>query len=272
MQRGVLLPIIISVFLSFSFNYISHYDLFISLINSLTLGSSIMLFRNYLALKNNIFNSFLYISLGLIPIFTYSPNPNFFSLLPLVTLMLIYFYIKFSKNLLVILIFYLFFGNLYLGEVIKYPFDLQNTQLIFNSPEINYNIKRHQQDALFIPYKLRQVFYSQTVYAYALLTNFFDFLNLKNLSDILLLANLYPLFTGIYTSFKVRNLRFILLIALLATMLAAGIDRSPDKYQSLYLLGPIFIYLILLGVRNVNTKIYLALWTISFYIFISPKI
>ncbi len=274
MHRSLLLTIIIASLVCLFVNYFSHHSLFTSLINSLALGLSILLFQNYLALKNNTFNNFLLISLGLMPIFSYQPDPNLFAVLPLAALILIYLYIKQpNKYLIIIWIIYIFFGHLYLSEVIKYPFSLQDSQLIFNSPEVNLYLNQHQQDALFLPYKVRQLFYSETIYIYAALTNFFDFLNLKNLYEVLILANLYLLFTGIYKIFTEKDkLKFFFITTFSVTMLTAGIDRSPDKFQSLYLLGPLLLYLILVGAQGVNKKIYLFFWALSFFIYISPKI
>ncbi|TSC88563.1 MAG: Uncharacterized protein G01um10147_59 [Microgenomates group bacterium Gr01-1014_7] len=250
-----------------------HLSLLSILPNFFTLGLSIYLFRRYLPFKTSVFRSFLIISLLLIPLFYYSPN-YFISFLPLISVGILALYKHFPNSLVLIAwAIFLFLGNLYSGEVIKYPFDIQHSQLIFNSPEVNYNLNRHQEDALFIPYKARLIVYSQLVYVYALLTNFFDFLNLKNLYDILLLANLYPISIGLYKIFtQKQELKSIFLVSFLITMLTSGIDRSPDKFQSLYLLTPVFIYLIILGAQSINKKLYFALWILSIFILISPKI
>ncbi len=273
MPHSFLLPFL-SGLLSFCLNYFSHHHLFISLINSLTLGLAIYLFQNFLNLKKSIFNNFLILSSGLIPLFFYSSNYIFFSFLPLTTLGLFYLYKKFpAKFILLIWILFLLLANLYLGEVIKYPFQIQHSQLIFNSPEVNYHLNRHQEDALFIPYRLRLLLYSKLIYVYALLTNFFDFLNLKNLYDVLLLANLYPIFIGSYKIFIEKGrFKYLIFSSFFVTILTSGVDRSADKFQSLYLLAPIFIYLILKGSQHINKKVYLILWALSFYIFINPKI
>lgn len=275
MQTKVYLPIIFSSGLSVILNIFYHHNLFISLSNSLTLGFSAYFFQNYLTSKKSLFNILVLVSLGAIPLFYYKPTAWFVALLPLSTLG--FFYLcnrELPKRYLIIALgLFLFFGNLYSSEVIKYPFNIQHSQLIFNYPEVNYNMYRHQQDALFIPYKARLLVYSQLIYVYALLTNLFDFLNLKNLSDILLIANIYPLFVGIHNIFKQKNIfRSILLTAFLITALTAGINRSADRFQSLYLLGPVFIYLILLGAQTINKKLYITLWILSLFIFISTKI
>lgn len=275
MQAKALFPAIISSFLSFALNLLFDHNLSVSLLNCLTLGLSVYLFQNYLASKKSLFNIFLTVSLGLIPLFYYLPANKLIAYLPLFSLGLFYLYRKLPKKYGIIIFWglFLFFGNFYSGEIIKYPFNIQHSQLIFNSPEVNYNMHRHQQDALFIPYKARLLVYSQLVYVYALLTNLFNFLNLKNLSDILLIANLYPLFVGIHNIFKHKNIfRSFILTAFLVTALTAGIDRSTDKFQSLYLLGPIFIYLILYGAQTINKKLYFTLWILSLFISISPKI
>lgn len=273
MRNKFLISTILCLLLSILINYLSHKDLLVSLVNSITLTLSVYIFYNYINSKNSFLNS-LIISFPLIPLFSYLPNNTFISFLPLLSLGIINLYIRFPKKwILVIWALFLLLGGAYSGEIIKYPFDVQDSQLIFNSPEINYNIQRHQQDAMFLPFKARQIIYSKLIIGYAALNNFFDFLNLKNLSDILLIANLYPLFVGMYRIFGQKNsLWNIFLITFLITVLIAGIDRSPDKFQSLYLLGPVFIYLIILGINKLNRKVYFALWILTFLILISPKI
>lgn len=271
MQYKFFIALTASFILSLSLNYFSHHNLFISLINSFTYALSIYLFKNTFITKNILFNFFLIISLGLIPLFKYSPNGSPLSLLPLLSVGIISLYKYFPKKWVIVLwILFLFFGNFYSNGIIKYPFIIQSSQLIFNSPEVNYNMYRHQQDALFIPYKARLLVYSQLIYIYAFLTNLFDFLNLKNLFNVLLIANIYPFFTGIFTLVK-QKLRYrgICLTAFLITALTTGIDRSAESFKSLYLLGPIFIYLTLLGAQTINKKIYIVLWFISLFLITS---
>lgn len=268
MRTKALLPFILCAILSFILNLLFSHNPTVSLLNALTLGLSAYFFQKFIALKKSLFSTFFIISLGLIPLFYFVPANKLLSFLPLFSLGFCYLYKQFPKRyVLVIWGLFLFFGNLHSGGIIKYPFNIQSPQLIFNSPEVNLYMYRHQQDALFIPYRARLLVYSQLIYVYAFLTNLFNFLNLKNLSDILLVANLYPLFTGIYNIFKQKNrMGDICITAFLATALTVGIDRSTDKFQSLYLLGPIFVYLILLGFQTINKRLYIILWTLSFFL------
>lgn len=274
MQIRALLPIILASFLSLILNLLFHQNLFVALLNCLTLGLTAYLFQSYLNLQKSFFNIFIIVSLGLIPLFYYLPANAFFSFLPLFSLGFFYLYRILPKGYVIIIFgLFLLLGNSYSGEIIKFPFSIQYSQLIFNSPEINYNMSRHQQDALFIPYKARLLVYSKLIFFYASLNNLFNFLNLKNLADILLIANLYPLFVGSYKIFRQKNgFRIICFIAFLITALTSGIDRSADKFQSLYLIGPIFIYLIILGTQTVNKKLFFAFCFLTLFIFISPKI
>lgn len=273
MQAKTLMITFIVSFLSIIFNLYNHQDIIVSLLNSLILGLSVYWFQKKLNISRSAFNIFLIISLSLIPLFYYFPTKIYFFFLPLFSLGFFYFYRLLPKKY-VILIYGLFLllGNLYFSEIIKYPFRIQTEQLIFNSPEVNYNIHRHQQDALFIPYKARLIIYSKLIYVYAFLTNLFSFLNLKNLSDVLLIANLYPLFVGIYNIFKQKNeFTNICITTFAVTALTLGIDRSTDKFQ-IFLSGPAIIFLILSGTRMINKKLYFALWILSIFIYISPKI
>lgn len=273
MQTRIILLSLLSAILSSILSLSFHNNLLVSLLNSLTLGLSAYFFQSYLTTKKSLFNTLLIVSLGAIPLFYFIPNNKLLSFLPLFSLGFFFLCRGLPRKYLIIWGLFLFFGNLYSGEIIKYPFNIQSSQLIFNSPEVNYNMYRHQQDALFIPYTARLLVYSQLIYFYAALTNLFNFLNLKNMTDVLLIANLYPLFVGFINIFKQKSrFREIFLIAFLITALVASIDRSADKFQSLYLLGPLFIYLILQGAQNINKKLYIILWILSFFVLISPKI
>lgn len=273
MQHRFLLALLSSL-LSLSLNLFTHQNLFASFVNSLTLGLSVYFFQNLLNLKRGLFHYFILISSGLIPLFFFLPTNMFFSFFPLLILGIIYLYSRNPNKLfLVVFGFILFVGILYCNEVVKFPFEIQQMQLIYNSPEVNYNLTRHQEDALFLPYKMRLIVYSKLIYLYALLTNFFDFLNFKNLYETLMLANLYPLFIGIYKIIREnQKLKFLIITAFLITLFIAGLDRSPDKSQSLYLISPLLIYLIILGAENVNKKIYFLLWIISIFNLINPLI
>lgn len=263
-------------FISLILNLTSHHNPLVSILNSLSLGSSVYFSQIYLRQSASIFNTFLVISLGLIPLFYYIPKEAYFSLLPLLTLGFIYLA---KRNIsyihVIVILFGLFFfiGNIILSEIVKYPFKIQLNQLIFNTPELNNNIFKHQQDALFIPYKIRLVIYSKLIYFYALLINLFNTLTLKSLSDTLLIANLYPLFIGVYDILRQRSkMTYFYIVAFLITALTVGIDRSTDKFQSVYLLGPMLVILILLGAQRINKKIFLSLWILSLFILLSPKL
>src|SRR3989344_747513 len=259
--------------LAFILNLFSHHSLSVALTNSFLLVLSIYFFQSFLN-KSYYLSYLIIISFSLIPLFNYLPYINLISLLPLISLSFFILYKRWPKKW--ILIFFaisLFVGNIYSGEIIKYPLNLQDTQLIFNSPEINYHIKRHTEDALFLPFKMRQLLYSKLVYIYAAFTNFFDFLNLKNISDVLLIANIYPLFMGFSLLFKQEKVfRNFCLMAFFVTLFTAGIDRSPDKFQSLYLLSLIFLFLIILGLQKINKTFYLSLWVLTLFLLVNPKI
>lgn len=273
MQTKTFFTAFIPSSISLILNLISHHNFSVSILNSLTLGLSIYLAQKYLSQRASVFNTFLVISLGLMPLFYYIPKETYFSLLPLFSLIFLYFAKKNIGAVIILFGLFLLIGNIYLSEIVKYPFKIQYTQLIFNTPEINYNIFKHQQDALFIPYQARLMIYSKLTFIYALLINLFNSLTLKSLSDTLLIANLYPLFIGVYDILRQKSkLTYLYVAAFLITALTVGIDRSTDKFQSVYLLGPMLIFLILLGARRVNKKIFLSLWILSFFIFIAPKI
>lgn len=174
-------------FLCFSLNIITHGKLLVGLINSLVFSLSIFFFKN-LSAKSSIISYIFIILLG---------AQNFILYFPYIylTFMLILQKGK-SKNLLLFLGLSLFYISLISGGVIGLPFHVNTNQLIFNIPETNYAIAQHQKDALYIPFSIRPLIYSNLIYIYVFFTNIANFINFKNLYDVLLLANLYPLTSG----------------------------------------------------------------------------
>lgn len=267
--------LIVFVFIStFLLNYFTHLNLLVSINNTLILILSILLFKKYLDEKKYFLNFFIIASCSLIPLTFSNTASGVFSFFPLSFLVVLYLrnYISKKAGLFIFALFF-FITSLYVSDLIKPPLSIQKSQLIFYSPEVSYHINRHQQDALFIPYSARKIVYSSTVYFYVFLTNFFNFINLKNLSDAILIANIYPLAVGIYSFIKTKSdYRSIFFASIFLAALVLGIDRSPDKFQSFYMLTPLLIYFIFNGANYVNKKIFALLWMLTILIILNPII
>lgn len=144
--------------------------------------------------------------------------------------------------------------------------NLNKDHSIFSMIEVQDGIKKHQKDALYIPFRLRPLIYNDLIYINFSLSRIADFISLKTLYDILLLANLYPFFWGL------KRKKFIAFAAILVALLLIGINKSPDKFSSFFIISPILVYFILRGLEKVNTKIYLFLLAVSLVIITGPSL
>lgn len=176
-------------------------------------------------------------------------------------------FIKFGFFLLFLLI--IFVGTLYTTRVITKEMTVDKVKLIFDMPTISDSIKKHQSDAIYIPYKLRLVLFNGSVYIYQILRNIAHFWSLDNINKIVLLANLYPIILGLKQLInKQKKLFLILLFGLVVNSVVIGLNKMVDARGSTYLILPILIYFFIKGIGKVNLKIYLAMLFLNLMLFV----
>src|SRR3989344_7178430 len=238
----------------FGLNIAFHGHLSVALINSLLVFLLVIFFRFLSDSEKTKKEKYLALLPITIPLFFYNPQDLVTYLLPIVVLVswILLAYSNYNKWFFFTGIFLIFISQLIAGGIVKIPFDIETDKLIFNTPSIQNAVEKHQQDALYFPFKLRAVIFNDLVYVYYGLTRAFDFLTLKAFYETLLLANLYPLFVGILTILKQNKTRdkFIYL-NLLATLLVIAINQSPDKFISFLIVSPFLMYLIFLGFEKI---------------------
>ena len=135
--------------------------------------------------------------------------------------------------------------------------------LVFNGPQITFAIAR-LRGQLGGSNFFTELIYNKALYINIFLSNLTRFFSLRNFYDVILLANLYPLFLGF--SIFVSNYRrgnYLMIFWLLILMFVTGISQSQDKSNVLYLGSPILLFFILQGLLKVNSKIYLGLLILS---------
>lgn len=193
-----------------------------------------------------------------VPIFAFSYQKLLFNLFPLLTLLFLFLIVRFESKVVFVfgLIFILLAGLM-----------VNNGDTIFMRSDIAKAISQHQLDAQFLPFKLRPLFYNGLIYFYFLLGQTANFLSLKNLYDLLLLANFYPLILGIILVAKKSSLiKYFLLGSLAIGFLVMGLPVSPSSISILFILIPVIIYLILSSFEKMNKKIYLGFFLLSLFI------
>jgi len=160
-------------------------------------------------------------------------------------------------------------GTLYTTRVITKEMTVDKVKLIFDMPTISDSIKKHQSDAIYIPYKLRLVLFNGSVYIYQILRNIAHFWSLDNINKIVLLANLYPIILGLKQLInKQKKLFLILLFGLVVNSVVIGLNKMVDARGSTYLILPILIYFFIKGIGKVNLKIYLAMLFLNLMLFV----
>lgn len=235
----------------------------------LLIGVFFTLYKNTPA-KYALVSTLLSLLTLLSPLFHYQPPQLIFISLPFLTLLILIIIIKnkYKGWILSLGCLYILVASLFISGIITWPFHFQIDHTILADKHISDAILQHQQDALYLPFKLRPVLFNSLVYLYSLLTHASYFLSFSNLYNIFLLANLYPLIIGSVSLMR-NNLpveRFFIMGGIAISVLVVGFSRSIQEMSVLFVASPLFIYLILTGLRKVNVKLYLALLAFSFAI------
>ena len=278
MNRKTVFILLGSFLLCFLLNLLNHNQLLVAFFNSSLLILSILFFQRFSGKKISTITPIFLILLGAIPLFHFNPEKIFINYAQLITLVLWLSAVTVKNKKVKYLLFFagiilLFWGNLISGKMLNWFLDLDKERTIFYVPSFQEAIVRYRGEALYVTYQLRLLIYSSLIYFYYLLTNIARLLSLRSLYDVLLIANLYPLFRGIILSLKSPKAKnSFIYLGLLITLIAIGINRSPDKFNSLYFSSPLLLYFILLGLEKINIKIYALLLFLSLIMITGPQI
>jgi hypothetical protein len=204
---------------------------------------------------NNFLNIFL--SLAWILVFTWN---NGFGLeiswwVYIVAIILWILYLKFNKILLLIL-FLLFFLNLHINHL----FGISNWKFDFNIDQINITnykyieiVNRYRLENIFIPYKIRMIFYSSWLMIFYWLDSFF-----KIISPLLWVRVLG--FSGFFVAiFGLFEAKQKYLIWFVTVCLSSSLAILYDTKTALILTLPVVVLILANGL---NTKIVKKYWWI----------
>lgn len=264
--------IIVLLLIGFLLNVINHGNLLIGILNILLLSLSIYFYLDYTSKNFGSINSPYFILIAAIPLFTY--NHDIFILFltfGIILLLILYSNTRLKGFLVLIIGSYLVVASLYANGIIHLPFSLQSSRFIFSDDWNNLYISRMQNEALYMPYKLRLLIFNSSVYFYVLFSKLAGLFTFKNLYDVLLLANLYPLAKGLILDLKNwnRSKTFIILCVLIISSVTVS-SRTVDIFNTFMLLAPFLMYFILRGFNFVNKITYLILFILSIVIATSP--
>lgn len=270
---------IATLLICFSLNIINHGDILVGILNTLLLFLSIYFYLKFSQQKLSSAKSLNFISPSLfliaaIPLFTH--NYKIFIILLAIgicLLFLLYFTGNFKKILIFIVLPYILIASFYANGLIELPFSFQLDRFIFSDDWINLYVLQMQNEALYVPYKIRLLIFNSSVYFYVLLSKAVSLYMFKNLYDVLLIANLYPLVKGLIVDLKDWNrLKTLIIICMLVISFTTVISRTVDIFNTFILLSPFLMYFILRGFKSVNKIIYLSLFIFSVVIATSPSV
>ena len=266
-NKNVILVIFLSWFFCLSLNLLSHNGLIFAFYNSLIYAFTLILVARNKQEVSKISLAVIFL-LPFVPLYRFVPaNP------------IVYFYLFFGLSLMFIATkirkagyFFVLIGLVAILEsalisngVFVSSFIPSSERLIWSNSETNRLIAEHKRDAVFIFYRLRPVFFNKGAYAYTFFSKISELFTLRNIQDTLLIANLYPLAYGLHISFlkRKRLLNKAVLMGFAVTLFASGINKSPDKFNSLFVAAPFIGYLIALGFSRVDKKLYTMIFVIS---------
>lgn len=259
--------------LCFVLNLISHGSLLLGVFNTILLGSTLFSLQSFSGKKFLSIQFSLIILLGAMPLFTHFYKDIFTVFFAIGTVLLLFIYskIKFKFIAGLIILFYISVAALYIGEIIRFPLSYQDSRLLFSDNWTNLAISEIQKEALYIPYRIRLLIFNNSAYIYVILSKLTDLFMIKNISNILLLANLYPLVVGLIAFLKSPDERKTLItLSIFIISFLAVLSRAIDVFSTFLILSPFLIYLILLGLGSLNKRLYFVLVVLSLLLAYNP--
>jgi hypothetical protein len=217
-----------------------------------------------------------------VPLLSVNPGSILISLIPIAFLI----YLLFSEslgflNLIFKGLFMLLFiiGNLFLIGIAEFPGGFPKLEFNYHifveeiRPYLGNNINLLRGELQLSPVLEALIYNKLIFYPYYYLSNLAQFLEPLHFYQPIFLVNLYLLILGIYEFFqsRLKNRLFFLSLAAI-TFLIIGFHTLPDPIKVFYLLTPLIIVFILLGLRRVNLKLYMFLLVISLALLFLPSI
>lgn len=191
----------------------------------------------------------------------------------LIMLVLWFLVLKFKNKVswLVFLFLILILVNLYINRLLnidintgKVSFDLEQSFLKY--PGIRESIIRYKQEGLWLPYFLRNIFYSSYLIIFSWISLIFKVLSPINWVKMLGFSGLSLMVAGIIYFFKSKNNNYFMLWWFFLIIITSSLRVLGDSVTGIYLTLPVVIYWLYLGFRSNLFERYHAYWYILFII------
>ncbi len=266
------MAIVLLSLVCFFLNIIIHGHILIGVLTSFLFALSLFFFENFSQQKLSSIKFPYLIFLAIMPVFIHyydKPILIIFSI-DIISLFLIYLKTKFYY-LLPLIFLSIFIGSMYATEIIKPPFLFHPDSLIFNDHWTNEAIAGMPKGALYLPHSIRPLVFNSSVYFYVLISKTAELFMIKNLYDVLLFANLYPLIKGVILDFRSWNRqKTIISLCIFTVAFTTVSSRAVDIFNTFLLMSPFLTYFILRGLGFINRKIYILFLIFSLFIVTSP--
>ncbi len=202
------------------------------------------------------------------------PLSESFCRLPLVTIIIVTFgffiLLKFPKSWFLILPI-LFLLNLSLNELfvfdirsLDYSFDWE--KMVITNPGNIKMIDRYWHENLFLPYRIRNIFYLPWLLVFSWLNLIFKLISPVFLIRVIGYSGFFLLFLGIIKFVQEKNKKWFFILWALTIIMSSGLGILVDSKKAMVLTIPAIIYFIYLAIKKNKIKKVWICWFILFLI------
>jgi len=202
------------------------------------------------------------------------PLSGSFCKLPLVTIIIVIFgfflLLKFPKSWFLILPI-LFLLNLNLNELfvfdirsLKYSFDWE--KMVITNPGNIKMLDHYWHENLFLPYRIRNIFYSPWLLGFSWLNLIFKLISPVFLIRIIGYSGFFLLFLGIIQFVREKNKKWFFILWALTITMSSGLGILVDSKKAMVLTIPSIVCFMYLATRKNKIKKIWICWLILFLV------
>jgi len=184
-----------------------------------------------------------------------------------ITLLLSYLFFKFKNKTWWLVFLILIVVNLQLNRLLyidvnhfKLSFDLE--QSFFKYPGVGESIIRYRQEGLWLPYFLRNIFYSSYLILFSWISSIMKMLSLIFWIKTIGFSGISLMVLGIVEYFKKTKKDYFVVGWFLLIITTSSLRVLGDSLTAIYLALPVIVYWLYLGCKNEIFKKYQIGWYI----------
>lgn len=144
-------------------------------------------------------------------------------------------------------------------------FDFNYEKLVLFNPNYLRLIDRYRSENLFLPFKIRNLFYSSWLLTFIWVDLIFKLLSFTFLSNILGYSGLILFILGLINYFAKNNINWSPFFWILTVISASGLGILIDSKKALILAFPAIIYFLFYGIKS---KYFANMWKLWLTFFV----